>query len=167
MAKDKEATIVMSDGREVRIKPVPPLIGDAIKMQIKLPKPPIIPLTVPYGIEEWPNEEDPDYLVALARAQSDRKKKQWDTLFLLGVVDDPSDDGWEGPLEYLGFEIPEDKFARKIFWIRNVVIQTQLDFMNLTESITTMSMVSPEEVEAIGDSFRSVLQGIKAKSKKK
>ncbi|MBU0846475.1 hypothetical protein KKH23_04745, partial [Patescibacteria group bacterium] len=83
MAKDKEATITMSDGREVRIKPVPPLIADAIKMQIPLPEPPIIMIDVPYGVEDWKNTEDPEYLHLLAEATLARKKKQWDVLFLL------------------------------------------------------------------------------------
>jgi len=166
LAKDKEATITMSDGREVRIKPVPPLIADAIKMQIPLPEPPIIMIDVPYGVEDWKNTEDPEYLHLLAEATLARKKKQWDVLFLLGIDEDPPEDGWAGPLEFLGFEVPEDKFARKIFWVRHVLICTQLDFMNLTESITALSMVSPEEVDAIAASFRGVLQGKKAKPRK-
>jgi len=167
LAKDNVANVTLSNGREVRIKPVPPLIGDAIRAQIPLPVPPVIQINVPYGVEDWKNVEDPEYQAKLAETTLARKKKQWDVLFLLGIDEDPPEDGWEEPLEFLGFEVPVDKFARKIFWVRHVLICTHLDFMNLTESITALSMVSPEEVDAIADSFRGVLQGVKAKSRKK
>ena len=96
----------------------------------------------------------------LTKAQYEKREWLW---LMVGLdVELPAEDDWAREQEAL-FEItvPTDPQARRLHYIKTVVLSTLVDFTRALETVTLLSytgMVDPEVVRASIDSFRNKVQ---------
>lgn len=164
--KPNDNTVVLSSGVRVKIRPVPPLLLDAILDTIPLPKPPVMKVRTAWGgEEEWYNTNDEKYQEELRKATELRADKSWEAEMLLGIEDEPpEDDKWAKPLKRFGIEIPDDPDERKLLWIKTHLVQKSTDSFKLVAAIRAAARPTEEELREIADSFRSLIPRIETES---
>lgn len=163
--QDNPNVVTLSSGVQVNIRPVPPYIIGRIRKTISEPKPPIVTVKTAWGGEEqWANKEDPTYKKALAEAEELQAAKVWKAQFILGVADDPPDDGdWLDMLEAFGIEVPDDPKERKLLWIESICLK-ETDVLRLVGAIGQLGRPTKEEISEMADSFRSQISWLKTES---
>jgi len=160
--------VILSNGERVKIVPVPPLLVEIVAETIVLPKPPVGQVKTAWGgTEEYEILDNPKYLSDLENAQAKRDEIVWNTRLLLGIDEEPpEDDSWMDVLGFLGVDIPDDKNARKLLWIKTTLIQKDSDSYRLSAAIVMQSRATPEEIAEIGETFLGPLQRAKAAANK-
>lgn len=156
--------VILSNGERVKVKPVPPLLVEIVAETIALPKPPVGQVKTAWGgMEEYEILDHPKYMSDLAAAQEERDEIVWNTRLLLGVDEEPpEDDSWTEILDFLGVDVPDNKEARKLLWIKTVLIQKGSDSYRLSAAIVAQTRATPEEIAEIGKTFLGPLQRAKA-----
>ena len=164
-SEDSPNVVTLSSGVRVNIQPVPPHLISRIRRTIPEPKPPTVTVkTVWGGEEEWENKEDPAYKEKLAEAQEAQADKLWKAEFILGVADDPPEDGeWAKMLTAFGIEIPEDPHEKKLLWIESICAK-EVDAWKLAGAIRALGRPTKEELEELSASFRDQISWIKTQS---
>ena len=155
--QDGDGTVVLSTGVRVRLHPVAPgLLSDAAG-RVKFPKPPM--WLNPEKEREEPNYNDPDYLDAVREAQSRINQVTLDAVILFGVevVGGLPEDGlWlkqlkflerRGVLDLTEYDL-EDELEREFLYKRHIAVSK-----DDIATISRMSGLTQEEVEAAGDTF--------------
>ena len=100
----------------------------------------------------------------LLAAQNAKREYLW---FMAGLdFEMPANDSWaQEQAELYGIEVPNEPAARKLHYIKTVILVSLEDIIRALETITTLSysgLVDPEAVRASIKSFRNNLQGAAA-----
>lgn len=165
---DNPYVVILSNGAQVNIKPVPPYLLDKIRATVPLPKPPMMEIETAWGgKEEWANENDAGYKKALELAEEKQAAKLWEAEFILGVADEPPPDAeWTAPLKMFDVEIPEDPKQKKLLWITTILIAKGVDAWKLLNAIRDAARPTGEEISELAESFRGSLQWLQAATQK-
>jgi len=143
-----EDTIKLSSGVEVKLIPLPPLLMRAVEAKFPEPEPPMVEVEVHGKKEIQPNPDDPDYLQACEQWTTDRGAALMDLALIKGVqVEMPDDETWIEELALIGVEAGETKAAKKLAYLRSVVIASVEDLMEVTGRVLAMSGVSPQAID--------------------
>ncbi len=102
------------------------------------------------------------YRAGWDKLQDEMGEIRQEIMFIDGIDADPDeDDTWKKRQIRRGIEIPKDPDARKLHWIRSVLLITTDDILNAVETIMTVSMggaVPADVLASVKTNFRSVLQ---------
>jgi hypothetical protein len=101
-----------------------------------------------------------DAQARLAKAQNEKREWLW---YMAGLQFEMSENGWAEEQEALfGIAVPAEPQARRMHYIKTVLLPTMDDLMKALETVTLLSysgLVDPEVVRASIASFRHQLQG--------
>lgn len=152
------------NGVNLRIRAVSPfLVMDAQKKVLK-PQVPTYQREGTSRVEENPN--DPSYVQALEEYNTKLAEAVNDAFLANGITVIPpipedilplDDDSWVEGIEYtLGTKVPDNGMARKVMWLKYIVIPHAEDLGDLIVAITTAGGLAKEaDVQAAIESFRS------------
>lgn len=166
------AEFELSNGIVLTLKPVPPLLLEAVLGEYKLPDPPKVYMEEKGRDEE--NPSDPNYLKEIARLAEQQSLAIQDLCLAVGttiktIPEDyfgPNDDGWIAQIEfaqkYSGAEFRierEDKVKRYLCWLRFYALETSADVALAIGLPQQLAGIREGEIEEIVDSFRGVSRG--------
>lgn len=147
-AQAGEDTVMLSSGVKVKLHRLPPLLQRTVEAQFPEPEPPMVEVKVHGKKEKQPNPDDPDYIKAREQWAKDRGQALMDLALIKGVeFDMPDDEDWIDELALVDVEVGESKTARKLAYLRSVVIGSLDDLMEVTGRVLAMSGVSPQATD--------------------
>lgn len=163
------AEFELSNGIILNIKPVPPLLLQAVNNEFVYPTPPKIFLEDKGREEENPN--DPKYLLELEKFEEAHNTAIQDLIFAVGTsvksvpsgYFKPEEDGWVAQIEFAGkiagrpIKIAKaDEVQRYICWLRLYALESGSD-VALAQSLSMqLTGIREGEVEEVIDSFRGL-----------
>lgn len=150
----------LSNGDQVRFKPVPDMYINRALQRIKDPPVPRF-LDEDRGIE-LENPSDPAYLRAVAEANQRRGEVTIDALLLWGcelVKSRLKESTWVKELQLMGEEFdPDDPIERRFVYLKFIAFASSKDTAVLMEQLN----VTREDLEQFADSFRGEKMGSEA-----
>ena len=161
---ERTAEVTLVNGRVLKVRATPPLLGLKAMAIVAMPDPPIVevPSQVPGGTPtKFSQDEDPEYL----RARRDAITKRYEILIELqwsyglpGIVA-PEDDVWKADIEvYLpDIEWRKGPHGRKLDYIEYVVLSNAEDQKRIRDAIDSISSITVSEqlAQVAEESFRS------------
>lgn len=151
------------------IKPVPPLMLNAVNKEFEPPPPPKVYIEEKGREEENPN--DPTYIKLLEKLEEANNEAINNMVLALGTavksVPDgffpPENDGWIASVEFAfslsGKNITierNDPIQRYLCWLRYYALETSLDAALVNILPMQLTGIQEGEVQEVVDSFRSV-----------
>lgn len=166
------AEFELTNGIVLTIKPVPPLLINAInqEFQEQLPAPPKILIEEKGREEENPN--DPEYLRQIGELAERQQEGVANLLLGVGteikfVPDDmfkPDDEGWVQQVQFAAelankqLEIPSDGVKRYLCWLRFYAMESNTDVALCQGLCMQLAGIREGEIEEVVESFRSLPQ---------
>lgn len=169
--KGRFAEFELSNGIVLTLRPIPPLMLQAINQEFNPPPPPKVYMEEKGREEENPN--DPAYLKSLEQLASDQDLAINDMILAMGTsvksipegYFGPEDDDWIAPVEFAislsGREIlvnRENKIKRYLHWLRFYAMETGADIALATGLPMQLAGIREGEIEEVIDSFRGLPQ---------
>jgi len=157
----------LSNGIILGLKPVAPLLLNAVQEEFTPPDPPKVYMEEK-GRDE-PNPNDPAYLAEVERLSNEQSMAVNNMLLAAGTVCKsvpegyfaPEDEGWIEQIAMAGevtgrpIEIHTDqKIKRYLCWLRYYALETNADIAILTSLIIQLGGITEGEVESAIESFR-------------
>lgn len=165
------AEFTLTNGIVLNLKPVPPLLIQAVSKEFKTPEPPIVYIEEK-GRDE-PNPNDPGYRRELEQLAEDQNTATNNLVLAVGTsvksVPEgyfrPEEDGWIASIEFAskvsGKEIKinrDDEIERYLCWVRFYAIESLGD-MVLAQSLPGyLSGIREGEVDEVLESFLNLPQ---------
>lgn len=152
--------VTLSNGAELRMKPVPPLVFRQIAERI--PEVPVPEVFLEDRGRVEPNPNDPDYLKAVEKRLYGVFAEFQNAMFVLGVeVVSPGtclpmeEDDWLDQLELVGIHPNvSNRFQRQLSWLTNVALVSEVDIAYVVQAITRLSGVTEIGVLRAAHAFR-------------
>lgn len=156
--KNKSKIVELSTGEYLLVKSISPFLIDQIRASVQDPPVPMARVEVGENeFEDYPNPNDPEYLRALADANSERERRSNYALVVHGTIlcdeegnpTDPPDDGWEFRLKMSGISWRSE--IEKI--TGPLEDEDELKFARMTAYILFVGMTisdTPKVFEAMG-----------------
>lgn len=150
----------LSNGDQVRFKPVPDMYITRALQRIKNP---VVPrfFDEDRGIE-LENPSDPAYLRAVAEADLARGTLTLDSLLMWGVelvASRLNESGWVKELQLMGEEFdPDDPTERRFVYLKHIAFASSKDSAVLMEQLD----VTKEDLEQFANNFRGEKMGDQA-----
>lgn len=166
--KGRFAEFKLSNGIVLNLRPVAPLLLQAISNEFKTPPPPM--WNNPEKDREEPNPNDPRYLKEI----EELTLKQYDAInnCLLGVGTSvkeipegyfpPESDNWIASVEFTSsiagkkVHIDTEGIQRYLCWLRFYALETSMDVIVATSLVTQLGGIKEDEIEEIAESFRGL-----------
>lgn len=163
------AECTLGNGIVLNLKPVPPLLLQAVNAEFKTPEPPVV-FMEEKGRNE-PNPNDPAYekeLEELAEAQDLAINNVilatgTSVKFVPEGYFKPEEDGWLATVDYViklsGKDIPfnrEDPTERYLAWLRFYAIETGVDLALVQGLPMNLAGIREGEIDEVLESFRGV-----------
>lgn len=165
----RQALFTLSNGIVIRLKPVPPMLMQAVNNSFEAPNPPKIMMEEKGREEENPN--DPDYLNTLVELAKANQLAVENLMYGVGTefvsapegYYGPDDDRWIEQVEFAsritGVELTlprEDKTLRYIFWLKMYAMEHSIDVVILSRIPSELGGIREGEVDEVIESFRRV-----------
>lgn len=165
--KGRFAELKLTNGILLGLKPVPPLLIEAVNNEFKLPEPPTVYLDEK-GRDE-PNPNDPEYQKELKRLEEVQNLAITDLILGVGTraisVPEgyfmPEDDGWVASVEFAnqlsGVTLKVDAepgIRRYLQWLRFYAIESSTDLALVTGLPLRLAGIREGEIEEVVDSFQ-------------
>lgn len=102
------------------------------------------------------------YQKALHEAEADQNKRVNNAIFLKGIEipkDMDNEEEWLEEQQFLGVEVPEDRFERRIHYIQTEILQTPADLASVMEMVMQLSGVPSKELAEAKRLFQHSLEG--------
>jgi hypothetical protein len=173
----KKNTIVLSDGIEVELRPVPRPFIEIMLNNLDFPSPPVYVVTAADGttqkiaydeksIEDAPDADKLLYLQYLA--ESAQKQNEYSTRFMKVMLREGSrvadallrdDAPWiRRQKNFLEIPVPDDIDERRYHYIKTELVRSDEDAGEVLAAIMDVSGVNRELVTVLRESFRSAIQ---------
>lgn len=158
----------LSNDIVLTIKPVPPLLLQAISQEFAPPPPPKVYIDEKGRDEE--NPSDPEYLRLLAELSIKQDLAVNDLVLAMGTVIKsipegyflPQEDGWVTQVQFAAnitgkkIEIGDDPIKRYLCWLRFYAMETQSDIVWCNQLPLQLVGIREGEVEEVMEFFRSI-----------
>lgn len=163
------ADFTLTNGIELTIKPVPPLLLQAVQEEFQQPDPPVVWMEEK-GRDE-PNPNDPTYVKEVEALETRQTVATNDLLLAVGTevkhipegYVGPEDDSWIEGVEFAGrltgtdIKVDrDDKVKRYLAWLRFYALETGPDITLATSLPMSLAGLREGEVQEVMDSFRSI-----------
>jgi hypothetical protein len=167
--RGRTAEFELSNGIVLLLKPVPPLLVQAVTQEYQPPSPPKVFIEEKGREEENPN--DPEYLRNIERLANEQELAVGNLILGVGTsvksVPDgyfmPNDDNWIAQVEFAsklsGTDLKiekEDTVKRYLCWLRYYAMETGSDVALCTGITIQLAGIQESEIEEVVDSFRGV-----------
>lgn len=152
--------VTTSNGIELKIRKVPPLLLTRAQEQIEIPKVPETYVESKGEVEENPNH--PEYIAAVARYQDAVNMAALNAMLLTGTsflsapegIDTPGDSGWAETLEALGIPIPASTPGRYLAWLRYYALEDPMDLLAVMTAVGRVTGIAEADVLKAVETFR-------------
>lgn len=167
--KGRFAEFELSNGIVLTMRPVPPMLLQAVNQEFAPPDPPRVYIEEK-GRDE-PNPNDPEYAKTLLRLSAEQDLAINDLVLAVGTTVKsipegyfgPDEDGWIANIEFAnrltGRNLvidKEDSIRRYLQWLRFYAMETGMDVALATGLPLQLAGIREGEVEEVVDSFRSL-----------
>lgn len=167
--KGRFAEFTLTNGIVLSLKPVPPLLIQAVSQEFVTPDPPVV-FIEEKGREE-PNPNDPNYRRQLEKLDEDRNMATNNLVLAIGTsvktVPDgyyrPEQDEWIANIEFAskvaGKELKvdrEDEIQRYLCWLRFYALESLGDMVLVQSLPTQLTGIREGEVDEVLESFLSL-----------
>lgn len=154
-------SVTLSNGIELKIRKVPPLLLTRAQEQIEVPKVPESYIESKGEVEENPNH--PEYIAAVQHYNEAVNMAALNAMLLTGTsfasapdgLDKPGDSGWAETIEALGIPIPASTPGRYLAWLRYYALEDPMDMLQVMEAVGRVTGISEADVLKAVESFRS------------
>lgn len=159
--------VTLSDGRVVKVYPVPPyVLQDALAQLVEpiIPKRKVNPEAAILGVTDdqlIDNPEDPEYIRAHTDWMRQRIEKFVDVRLVFGLRDESVPEKWPTETdkerwEFLGLkvELPKSKIGKQLTWIKYGLLQSGQDMDLVLATIGSFTDADKEEIQKLVASFR-------------
>jgi hypothetical protein len=157
------ATVLLSSGIVLKVRPVPPLAIRQAVMNVERPRVPIVFIEEKGREEE--NPDDPGYRDALVEYRIATGMAAMKALLVLGTqveslpdgLSGPEDDGWLEELQDAGLDIEASSpRARYLAWLQFYALKTNEDLAAAMDGPRKASGITEEDVALAVQSFRGL-----------
>jgi hypothetical protein len=160
--KNGKSTFTLGNGITVVIKPIAPFLLNDARKKIAKPKPPVqkIPTYDGTGFIEESNPAHPDYQAALQNYHEELGLFMGEVMMRLGVEAEVDHDAVKQLREqWAKLNIGELDSDDAYCYIRYCLIETQEDFQNLIEAVTSRNNPTEKAVADAIETFQPEIQG--------
>jgi hypothetical protein len=153
--------VKLSNGIELKIRKVPPLLLTRAQEQIAVPKVPESYIEAKGETEENPNH--PDYLKAVEEYNNAVNMAALNAMLLTGTsfadapegIDKPEDSGWAETLDALGIPVPTSTPGRYLAWLRYYALEDPMDMLEVMTAVGRVTGIAEADVLKAVEAFRS------------
>lgn len=165
--RGRYADFTLQNGIVLAMRPIPPLLLQAVSDEFRAPDPPTIWLEDRERHE--PNPNDPAYLKEIQRITEAEQLATEDLTLAVGTsvkhvpegMFKPEDDGWVTQVKFaaklgkLDIEIDtEDEVKRYLAWLRFYALESSTDIVMVRNLSTMLAGIQEGEVDEVIESFR-------------